>query len=601
MFCTVGGHGAKSVRQSYQTNAGSRTGNCCVDKIAGHKHTGAIVHRDNNSWVLASLGFVDGNGIGQFQLLQLLKAILDPLSLVKLYGKKLGIFIHLPDDAHVSIENTGTLIHGDSVLIADFPLHLVIIFNLHYLIPYPVYGPPGFLFLFGFVRGVEMLLERLIQPFYPQNAFAHRSHNLNIKRLGMNIARKLLLEQGDGGAYNCLRVIPPDKQKIPAALSQIHWLPRMDLMGIDNNVTLCGLAENVCQLYYIEAAGINDIPKHIARTYAGKLIHVTYQNQPGSYVYRSKKGMHKTYIHHGHLINNNDICVQRIFLISVKMHPGRPPLTHSCSMYIRAVAAGYSGRNQLQHTVDRSGLISGSLRHTLGRPSCRGCQKYFHGFHLKVAYDGVDVEQGEIVALIGANGAGKTTTLHTITGLINAKAGKILYEGRDVTKIPGYKLVSMGVAHVPEGRRVFSTLTVLQNLRMGAYTRKDKAEMEATLKMIYQRFPRLEERKNQLAGTLSGGEQQMLAMGRALMSHPKMVVMDEPSMGLSPIYVNEIFDIIQKINEDGTTVLLVEQNAKKALSIAHKAYVLETGRIVLRGDARELMNNDQVKKAYLSE
>ena len=170
-----------------------------------------------------------------------------------------------------------------------------------------------------------------------------------------------------------------------------------------------------------------------------------------------------------------------------------------------------------------------------------------------------------------------------------------------MTKIPGYKLVSMGVAHVPEGRRVFSTLTVLQNLRMGAYTRKDKAEMEATLKMIYQRFPRLEERKNQLAGTLSGGEQQMLAMGRALMSHPKMVVMDEPSMGLSPIYVNEIFDIIQKINEDGTTVLLVEQNAKKALSIAHKAYVLETGRIVLRGDARELMNNDQVKKAYLSE
>ena len=146
----------------------------------------------------------------------------------------------------------------------------------------------------------------------------------------------------------------------------------------------------MCQLYYIEAAGINDIPKHIARTYAGKLIHVTYQNQPGSYVYRSKKGMHKTYIHHGHLINNNDICVQRIFLISVKMHPGRPPLTHSCSMYIRAVAAGYSGRNQLQHTVDRSGLISGSLRHTLGRPSCRGCQKYFHGFHLKVAYDGVD-------------------------------------------------------------------------------------------------------------------------------------------------------------------------------------------------------------------
>ena len=154
---------------------------------------------------------------------------------------------------------------------------------------------------------------------------------------------------------------------------------------------------------------------------------------------------------------------------------------------------------------------------------------------------------------------------------------------------------------MPEGRRVFATLTVLQNLKMGAYTRKDKEEIEATLKMIYQRFPRLEERKNQLAGTLSGGEQQMLAMGRALMSHPRMIVMDEPSMGLSPIYVNEIFDIIQKINGDGTTVLLVEQNAKKALSIAHKAYVLETGNVALSGDAKELMNNDQVKKAYLSE
>ena len=212
-----------------------------------------------------------------------------------------------------------------------------------------------------------------------------------------------------------------------------------------------------------------------------------------------------------------------------------------------------------------------------------------------------DVDQGEIVALIGANGAGKTTTLHTITGLINAKSGKIVYEGTDITKVPGYKLVGMGIAHVPEGRRVFATLTVLQNLKMGAYTRKDKEEMEAPLKMVYSRFPRLEERKNQPAGTLSGGEQQMLAMGRALMSHPRMIVMDEPSMGLSPIYVNEIFDIIQKINGDGTTVLLVEQNAKKALSIADKAYVLETGNIALSGDAKELMNNDQVKKAYLSE
>ena len=208
---------------------------------------------------------------------------------------------------------------------------------------------------------------------------------------------------------------------------------------------------------------------------------------------------------------------------------------------------------------------------------------------------------GEIIALIGANGAGKTTTLQTITGLIPSKSGHIVYDGKDITRMPGHKLVSMGMAHVPEGRRVFAQLTVLQNLKLGAYTRKDKAEIEETLKVIYSRFPRLEERKNQMAGTLSGGEQQMLAMGRALMSHPKLIVMDEPSMGLSPIYVNEIFDIIQKINGDGTTVLLVEQNAKKALSIAHRAYVLETGKIVLSGDAGELMNDDSVKKAYLSE
>ena len=212
-----------------------------------------------------------------------------------------------------------------------------------------------------------------------------------------------------------------------------------------------------------------------------------------------------------------------------------------------------------------------------------------------------EVNQGEIIALIGANGAGKTTTLHTITGLIPSKEGRITYEGKDITKVPGYKLVPMGIAHVPEGRRVFAHLTVLQNLKMGAYTRNDKKEMDDTLSMIYERFPRLEERKDQMAGTLSGGEQQMLAMGRALMSHPKLIVMDEPSMGLSPIYVNEIFDIIQKINNDGVTVLLVEQNAKKALSIADRAYVLETGKIVLDGDAKELMNNDQVKKAYLSE
>lgn len=212
-----------------------------------------------------------------------------------------------------------------------------------------------------------------------------------------------------------------------------------------------------------------------------------------------------------------------------------------------------------------------------------------------------EVNPGEIIALIGANGAGKTTTLQTVTGLIPSKSGQIIYDGKDITRLPGHKLVSMGVAHVPEGRRVFAQLTVLQNLKLGAYTRNDKAEIEKNLEMVYSRFPRLQERKNQLAGTLSGGEQQMLAMGRALMSQPKLIVLDEPSMGLSPIYVNEIFDIIQKINEDGVTVLLVEQNAKKALSIADRAYVLETGSIVLSGDAKQLMNDDSVKKAYLSE
>lgn len=212
-----------------------------------------------------------------------------------------------------------------------------------------------------------------------------------------------------------------------------------------------------------------------------------------------------------------------------------------------------------------------------------------------------DVNQGEIIALIGANGAGKTTILQTITGLIPSKSGKIFYEDKEITKVPGHRLVPMGIAHVPEGRRVFAQLSVLQNLKLGAYTRSSNDEVQETLKMVYKRFPRLEERKKQLAGTLSGGEQQMLAMGRALMSHPRLIVMDEPSMGLSPIYVQEIFDIIEQINADGTTVLLVEQNAKKALSIADRAYVLETGSIVLSGDAKVLMNDDSVKKAYLSE
>ncbi|MDD6197181.1 MAG: ABC transporter ATP-binding protein [[Clostridium] aminophilum] len=212
-----------------------------------------------------------------------------------------------------------------------------------------------------------------------------------------------------------------------------------------------------------------------------------------------------------------------------------------------------------------------------------------------------EVDQGDVIALIGANGAGKTTTLHTVSGLLKPKTGSIVFDGKDVTHLPGHKLVSMGMAHVPEGRRVFAQLSVLQNLKMGAYTRSDKSEIDATLEQIYQRFPRLKERKNQLAGTLSGGEQQMLAMGRALMSHPKLILLDEPSMGLSPIYVNEIFSIIDSIHRDGVTVLLVEQNAKKALSIANKAYVLETGNITLRGNAHELMNDERIKKAYLSE
>jgi len=212
-----------------------------------------------------------------------------------------------------------------------------------------------------------------------------------------------------------------------------------------------------------------------------------------------------------------------------------------------------------------------------------------------------EVNEGEVIALIGANGAGKTTILHTITGLLRPKVGEIMFEGEDITKIPAHKIVSLGMAHVPEGRRVFAQLTVYENLKLGAFTRKDTKEFEETLASIYKRFPRLEERRNQLAGTLSGGEQQMLAMGRALMSHPKIIVMDEPSMGLSPIFVNEIFDIVREVSASGTTVLLVEQNAKKALSIADRAYVLETGNIVLSDNADQLLNNDAIRKAYLGE
>ena len=210
-----------------------------------------------------------------------------------------------------------------------------------------------------------------------------------------------------------------------------------------------------------------------------------------------------------------------------------------------------------------------------------------------------DVDAGEVVALIGANGAGKTTTLHTVTGLLPAASGTISLDGKDLSKVPAHKIVSMGMAHVPEGRRVFASLSVYDNLKMGAYTRKDKNEIEASLEMVFNAFPRLQERRNQVAGTLSGGEQQMLAMGRALMSKPRIILMDEPSMGLSPLYVGEIFEIIKKIKNEGTTVLLVEQNANMALQVADRAYVLETGKIIMDGNANDLMNDERVRKAYL--
>lgn len=210
-----------------------------------------------------------------------------------------------------------------------------------------------------------------------------------------------------------------------------------------------------------------------------------------------------------------------------------------------------------------------------------------------------DVQQGEIVALIGANGAGKTSIMHALSGLIKPASGKIEFLDNEITKVPAHKIIAKGLAQVPEGRRIFSQLSVEDNLEMGAYLRTD-AKVNQDLEKVYERFPRLRERKNQLAGTLSGGEQQMLAMGRALMSKPKLLLLDEPSMGLSPILVNEIFKIIQEINrDDGVTVLLVEQNANKALSIANRAYVLETGNITISGDANEVANNPKVREAYL--
>ncbi len=210
-----------------------------------------------------------------------------------------------------------------------------------------------------------------------------------------------------------------------------------------------------------------------------------------------------------------------------------------------------------------------------------------------------EVNEGEIVTLIGANGAGKTTTMQSVIGLIPSRSGSVIYNGNDITKMPCHKIVRLGMSQVPEGRHVFQELTVYENLVMGAYSRKNDSTVKADIESIYTRFPRLAERKNQIAGTLSGGEQQMLAMGRALMSKPKLLMLDEPSMGLSPLFVDQVFEIIKDINRDGTTILLVEQNAGKSLAISDRAYVLETGSIVLSGTGAELAASDDVKKAYL--
>lgn len=211
------------------------------------------------------------------------------------------------------------------------------------------------------------------------------------------------------------------------------------------------------------------------------------------------------------------------------------------------------------------------------------------------------VEKGEIVTLIGANGAGKSTTMRTISGLIRPRAGEVVFLGQRIDNVPAHRIVRLGISHVPEGRMIFPNLTVYENLLMGAYTRQDKGEIAASLEMVMERFPRLRERQKQLAGTLSGGEQQMVAMGRGLMSKPQLLILDEPSMGLSPLLVEEIFTIIKDINRQGTTILLVEQNAFMALQVAHRAYVLETGRIVLSGSASEVQSNPQVRSAYLGE
>ncbi len=230
--------------------------------------------------------------------------------------------------------------------------------------------------------------------------------------------------------------------------------------------------------------------------------------------------------------------------------------------------------------------------------SLQNIHVYYGAIH---ALKGVsfNVEKGEIVTLIGSNGAGKSTSLKTISGLLRPKEGTMTFKGKDITTVSAPEIVSLGISHVPEGRRIFANMSVSENLDLGAYLRKDKQGIKDDKEKVYELFPRLRERKRQLSGTLSGGEQQMLAMGRALMSRPELLLLDEPSMGLAPLLVKQIFEIIQSINATGTTVLLVEQNARMALSIAHRAYVLETGKIVLAGDAKDLMESEEVRKAYL--
>lgn len=223
---------------------------------------------------------------------------------------------------------------------------------------------------------------------------------------------------------------------------------------------------------------------------------------------------------------------------------------------------------------------------------------YYGGIHA-LSDVNIEVSEGEIVTLVGANGAGKTSTLRAISGLVPAASGTIEFEGQNLSKVPSHRIPYLGISHVPEGRRIFSNMSVLENLQLGAYCRKDRLGIERDYEAVFGKFPRLKERVRQRAGTLSGGEQQMLAMGRALMSRPKIMLLDEPSMGLAPIIVKEIFSIIEDINRSGTTILLVEQNANMALSIANRAYVIETGRITQEGKASDLLNDESVKKAYL--